>query len=140
MLSKPSRVHVEKSAFGIAFPPFFHCVQQDVLRPALGGEPVQHQLVHSVPSNYPVDKHRSVVARLHLPGGPDPLDDLQVLLKVPVGREEHQYVAAVLQVQAVAGAGRVGKQDWYLPGVPFRYGARGLVQMPPLREGLQEPR
>lgn len=49
----------------------------------------------------------SAVAGLCLARRPDALDDLLVLLQIPPVREEHQNVTSVLQVQAVAGAGRM---------------------------------
>ena len=65
-----------------------------------------------------VNEHRAVVSGLYLPGGPDAFDNLLVLLQIPPVREKHQYVAAVLHVQAVACAGRVREQDRYFSGVP----------------------
>jgi hypothetical protein len=49
------------------------------------------------------------VAGLRLAHGAQSLEDLQVLLEVPVQTEERDVMAAVLQVQPVTGAGRVGE-------------------------------
>ena len=56
-----------------------------------------------------VYENRAVVSGLNLPGWPDAFDNLLVLLQIPPVLEKHQYVAAVLHIQAVTCAGRVGE-------------------------------
>lgn len=81
-----------------------HRVQQDVLHLALGLYPLDDKLVDGVAGDDVVNVDRAVVARLHLARGAHALQDLQALFQAPPVAKIDQVVAAVLQVQAVAGA------------------------------------
>ncbi len=85
-----------------------------------------------------VNEHWAVVSGLNLPGWPDAFDNLLVLLQIPPVREKHQYVAAILHIQAVACACWVREQDRYLSGVPVAKGLWTLVEVAAARECFKQ--
>ena len=106
-----------------------HGVEQDVLHSLIGVAPFHHHFNHIVGDDNVVNEHRTVMSGLNLPVWPDEFDNLLVLLQIPPVEEKHQYVAAVLHVQAVACAGRGREQDRYLPGISVAKGLWNLVEV-----------
>ncbi len=78
--------------------------------------------------------HRAVVPGLSLARRAYALDDLLVLFEVPVEAEEHDDVATVLEIEAVASRRRVSEQHRYLAGVPLADRSRVRIQRPSCRE------
>src|SRR5574343_1902105 len=83
----------------------FRILQKRLLHRGFAKPAPNHDLIDRVARDDVVDEHRAIEPRLHLPHGPDALDDLLVLLQVPPVREDHQDVATVLQVEPVPDRG-----------------------------------
>jgi len=88
-----------------------------------------HEFIDGVSGDDAMHIDLAVVASLGLACGANTFQNLLVLFEIPATGEVGQDVAAILEVQPVPGAGRMGDQEGNLAGVPVAQRLRVLVQV-----------